>query len=118
MALHRLGITLKCVVSAEICKENRLILKSLWEKTQQKGKLIEVEDVQNLADKELEDLIDLVGGFDLIIGGSPCNNLTSNNNLSPISDLVVKVVLRAVTLVLHSAACKCTLQPLCHRIIH
>lgn len=79
VALHRLGITLKYVVSAEICKENRLILRSWWEKTRQKGELIELEDVQNLTDKKLEDLIDLVGGFDLIIGGSPCNNLTGSN---------------------------------------
>lgn len=79
VALHRLGITLKYVISAEICKENRLILRSWWEKTRQTGELIELEDVQNLTDKKLEDLIDIVGGFDLIIGGSPCNNLTGSN---------------------------------------
>ena len=49
-----------------------------------------MEDVQNLENKELEDLIDLVEGFNLIIGGSPCNNLTGNNSLSPISHLVVR----------------------------
>lgn len=79
VALHRLGITLKYVVSAEICKENRLILRSWWEKTRQNGELIELEDVQSLTDKKLEELNDIVGGFDLIIGGSPCNNLTGSN---------------------------------------
>eukprot|EP01018_Ginkgo_biloba_P009612 Gb_25633 [translate_table: standard] len=79
VALHRLGIPLKCVVSAEICKNNRLILRSWWEKTRQKGKLIEVGDVNNLTNDKLEELISIVGGFDLIIGGSPCNNLTGNN---------------------------------------
>ena len=79
VALHRLGISLKYVVSAEICKENRRLLRLWWEKTQQKGELIEVEDVRNLTNKKLEGLIDVTGGFDLIIGGSPCNNLTGSN---------------------------------------
>ncbi|XP_057826633.1 DNA (cytosine-5)-methyltransferase DRM1 isoform X4 [Cryptomeria japonica] len=79
VALHRLGIPLNYVVSAEICKVNRLILRSWWEKTHQKGKLIEVGDVKNLTKERLDEMINSIGGFDLIIGGSPCNNLTGSN---------------------------------------
>ncbi|GLJ41465.1 hypothetical protein SUGI_0858150 [Cryptomeria japonica] len=79
VALHRLGIPLNYVVSAEICKENRLILRSWWERTHQKGKLIEVGDIKNLTRERLDEMINSIGGFDLIIGGSPCNNLSGSN---------------------------------------
>eukprot|EP01018_Ginkgo_biloba_P039196 Gb_33731 [translate_table: standard] len=82
VALNRVGISLKCVVSVEICAKNRLILGSWWKKTRQTGRLIEKEDVQHLTDEVLEELIEEVGGFDLIIGGSPCNNLSGNNRNS------------------------------------
>ncbi|XP_057833016.2 DNA (cytosine-5)-methyltransferase DRM2 isoform X2 [Cryptomeria japonica] len=82
VALHRIGISLKCVVSVEICPKNRLTLSSWWKKTQQTGTLIEKEDVQDLTREVLEEVIDRVGGFDLIVGGSPCNNLSGNNRVS------------------------------------
>ncbi|GLJ36890.1 hypothetical protein SUGI_0745750 [Cryptomeria japonica] len=62
--------------------ENRLTLSSWWKKTQQTGTLIEKEDVQDLTREVLEEVIDRVGGFDLIVGGSPCNNLSGNNRVS------------------------------------
>ncbi|GLJ09615.1 hypothetical protein SUGI_0112790 [Cryptomeria japonica] len=79
VALHRLKIHLKCVVSVEICPKNRLILESWWQKTQQRGRLIQKEDVQYLTREVLQDLIDMVGGFDLIIGASPYNHQYTNN---------------------------------------
>lgn len=81
VALHRLGIHLKCVVSVEICPKNRLILSSWWIKTNQTGRLIQKEDVQHLTRDVLQELVDMVGGFDLVIGGSPCNNLPGNNRI-------------------------------------
>ncbi|XP_042475432.1 DNA (cytosine-5)-methyltransferase DRM2-like isoform X2 [Macadamia integrifolia] len=82
VALHRLGIPLKNVVSVEISNVNRNILQSWWDQTNQKGNLIHVADVQKLSIDRLEELIKSLGGFDLIIGGSPCNNLTGSNRVS------------------------------------
>ncbi|URD73956.1 DNA cytosine methyltransferase Zmet3 [Musa troglodytarum] len=79
VALHRLGIHLKTVVSVEISEVNRNILKSWWKQTNQTGTLIELVDVQQLSGDKLEQLISTFGGFDLVVGGSPCNNLTGSN---------------------------------------
>ncbi|XP_042511756.1 DNA (cytosine-5)-methyltransferase DRM2-like [Macadamia integrifolia] len=82
VALHRLGIPLKNVVSVEISNVNRNILQSWWDQTNQKGNLTHVADVQKLSIDRLEELIKSLGGFDLIIGGSPCSNLTGSNRVS------------------------------------
>ena len=79
VVFHRLGIHLSCVVFIEICEKSRLVLSSWWTKTQQIGRLIQKEDVQGLTIGVLEDLVEMVGGFDLIIGGLTCNNLPSKN---------------------------------------
>ncbi|XP_073001148.1 DNA (cytosine-5)-methyltransferase DRM2-like [Typha latifolia] len=82
VALHRLGIHMKAVVSVEISEINRTVLRSWWEQTNQKGKLIEIPDVQQVSSDRLEQMINTFGGFDLVIGGSPCNNLTGSNRYS------------------------------------
>ncbi|XP_021766180.1 DNA (cytosine-5)-methyltransferase DRM2-like [Chenopodium quinoa] len=82
VALHRLGIPLKFVVSVELAEVNRNIQRSWWEQTNQKGILIDIVDVQQLTSDRLEQLINKFGGFDLIIGGSPCNNLAGSNRVS------------------------------------
>lgn len=79
VALHRLGIRLKNVVSVEISEVNRNIVRSWWEQTNQKGTLIHIADVQKLNADRLEQYIASFGGFDLIVGGSPCNNLAGSN---------------------------------------
>ncbi|GLT33247.1 hypothetical protein SLA2020_078510 [Shorea laevis] len=79
VALHRLGIPLKNVVSVEISEVNRNILSSWWEQTNQKGTLIHIEDIQHLDDNKIEHMMNHFGGFDLVIGGSPCNNLAGSN---------------------------------------
>lgn len=79
VALHRLGIPLKNVVSVEISEVNRNIVRSWWEQTNQKGNLIDLEDVQQLNGDRLEQLMNSFGGFDLVVGGSPCNNLAGSN---------------------------------------
>ncbi|XP_011098454.1 DNA (cytosine-5)-methyltransferase DRM2-like [Sesamum indicum] len=48
VALHRLGIKLKNVVSDEKSKVNRDIVRSWWEQTNQRGKLIDFDDIQQL----------------------------------------------------------------------
>ncbi|XP_048139769.1 DNA (cytosine-5)-methyltransferase DRM2 isoform X3 [Rhodamnia argentea] len=82
VALHRLGIPLKNVVSVEISEVNRNIVRSWWEQTNQKGNLIHIADVQQLNGDRLEQLMNSFGGFDLIVGGSPCNNLAGSNRHS------------------------------------
>jgi len=78
IALHKLGIRMKTVVSVEISKVNRTILKSWWDQTQS-GTLIEIADVKDITDDWLESTMRKIGGFDLVIGGSPCNNFTGSN---------------------------------------
>ncbi|KAK7266066.1 hypothetical protein RIF29_18706 [Crotalaria pallida] len=82
VALHRLGIPLKTVVSVEKSEVNRNIVRSWWEQTNQKGNLIDMDDVQALDGDRLEQLMEIYGGFDLIVGGSPCNNLAGSNRVS------------------------------------
>jgi site-specific DNA-cytosine methylase len=78
VALHRLGIRLKTVVSVEKSETSRNVLQSWWDQTQT-GTLVEFADVQTLTSEKIESLISRFGGFDLVIGGSPCNNLTGSN---------------------------------------
>ncbi|MED6164126.1 DNA (cytosine-5-)-methyltransferase [Stylosanthes scabra] len=82
VALHRLGVPLKNVVSVEKSEVNRNIVRSWWEQTNQKGNLIDLDDVQQLNADRLEQLMNTFGGFDLIVGGSPCNNLAGSNRVS------------------------------------
>lgn len=82
VALHRLGIPLKNVVSVELSEANRDIVRSWWEQTNQKGNLVHLADVQQLNPDKLEQLMRPFGGFDLVVGGSPCNNLAGSNRVS------------------------------------
>ncbi|KAI3452446.1 hypothetical protein Pfo_009110 [Paulownia fortunei] len=82
VALHRLGIKLKNVVSVEKSKVNRDIVRSWWEQTNQTGNLIDFDDIQRLDGEKLETIMNSIGRFDLIIGGSPCNNLSGSNRVS------------------------------------
>ena len=82
VALHRIGIPLKTVVSVEISEVNRNIVWCWCEQTNQKGTLIDIADVQELEPDRLEQLMCTFGGFDLVIGGSPCNNLAGSNRHS------------------------------------
>lgn len=70
VALHRLGIPLRCVVSVEESVVNRRIIKRWWGKTQQNGKLRQLDRIQKLNTNELEVLMKEFGGFDLIVGGN------------------------------------------------
>ncbi|KAK9108103.1 hypothetical protein Syun_024114 [Stephania yunnanensis] len=82
VALDRLGIPLKTVVAVEISEASRSIFRSWWEQSNQKGNLIDISDVQKLDADKLEQLISSLGGFDLVIGGSPCNNISGSNRVS------------------------------------
>jgi hypothetical protein len=75
VALHRLGIRLKCVVSVEESDVNRKILRRWWGKTEQTGELRQFSGIWKLKTGVIESLIKEFGDFDLIIGGnySSCN---------------------------------------------
>ncbi|KAI3948226.1 hypothetical protein MKX01_014825, partial [Papaver californicum] len=80
IALNRLGIPLKLVVIVENSKVNREIFQSWWKNTEQKGELIDyITDLHMLTSQKLEDLVGFYGGFDLIIGGSQCNDLIGSS---------------------------------------
>ncbi|EEC82678.1 hypothetical protein OsI_27322 [Oryza sativa Indica Group] len=79
LGIHsKLGIRMKTVVSVEISEANMALLRSWWDQTQT-GTLIEIADVQNLTAERIELFIRRFGGFDLVIGGNPCNNLAGSN---------------------------------------
>jgi site-specific DNA-cytosine methylase len=82
VALHRLGIPLKNVVSVEISVSKRDVIRNWWEQANQKGNLIEITDIQTINGSDIETWIRSFGGFDLVIGGSPCNNLAGGNRVS------------------------------------
>jgi hypothetical protein len=46
VALGRLGIHLKVVVSTEFSEMNRNILRTWWDQSRQTGELIQIDDVQ------------------------------------------------------------------------
>ncbi|GMN41591.1 hypothetical protein TIFTF001_010815 [Ficus carica] len=79
VALHRLGILLRNVVSVEKSEASKDILRNWWEQTNQQGNLIEVEDVEKVTVERVEQWMSQFGGFDIVIGGSPCNNLAGGN---------------------------------------
>lgn len=82
VALHRLGIHLKNVVSVEKSEVSRTVMRSWWEQSNQTGNLIEYGDIEGLERDEIKRVMASVGGFDLVIGGSPCNNLSGSNRVS------------------------------------
>ncbi|KAI5349135.1 hypothetical protein L3X38_002022 [Prunus dulcis] len=84
VALHRLGISLKGVVSVETNATKRKILRRWWENTGQTGQLEQIEDVHKLTSTKLESLMKKFGGFDLIICQHPCSD--SISKISPQSD--------------------------------
>ncbi|RRT53036.1 hypothetical protein B296_00034922 [Ensete ventricosum] len=82
VALHRLGIHLKCVISVEPSNINRRIIRRWWQYTGQSGELILVRGVEKLTTQMLENLIQKFGGFDLIIGGNPGPCIPGSSNTS------------------------------------
>ena len=76
VALHRIGIPMKNVVCVEINPVCKKVIQGWWDKTYQKGNLFHVREVTK---EKLVSWISLFGGFDLVIGGSPCNNLAGGN---------------------------------------
>lgn len=79
VALHRLGIRLKVVVSIEASERNRRILKHWWSSSGQIGELVQLEDIHKLASNKVEVLIEQFGSFDFIICQNPCTYSSKGN---------------------------------------
>ncbi|KAK4717046.1 hypothetical protein R3W88_015384 [Solanum pinnatisectum] len=79
VALHRLGIRLKAVVSIEASEKNRRILKQWWSSSGQTGELVQMEDIHKLASNKVEVLIKNFGCFDFIICQNPCTYSSKGN---------------------------------------
>ncbi|KAK7348006.1 hypothetical protein VNO80_22554 [Phaseolus coccineus] len=77
IALHRLDIKIKAVVSVETSAQKRKILERWWRQSGQTGSLVQIEDIQKLTSKKLEGLITKFGGFDLVIYQNPCSYSSS-----------------------------------------
>ncbi|OVA13559.1 hypothetical protein BVC80_379g91 [Macleaya cordata] len=82
VALHRLGLRLKCVVSVEGSETNRKILKRWWCNTGQTGKLVQIEDINRMTSNKIAGLIKEFGGFDFVICQNPCTCISGNSNFS------------------------------------
>nr|AVP26965.1 domains-rearranged methyltransferase [Salvia miltiorrhiza] len=80
VALHRLGIRLKGVVSVEPCETKRRIMKKWWEKSAQSGELIQLESINKLTSNKLEDLLKKLKGFDLVICQNPYSGAESDSD--------------------------------------
>lgn len=94
IALHRLGIRLRGVVSVETSEMKRRILKRWWQSTGQTGELLQIEDIQRLTISKLGSLFQKFGGFDLIICQNPCTGDTAAGLDSPFFFEFVRVLQR------------------------
>ncbi|KAI3469230.1 hypothetical protein Pfo_025893 [Paulownia fortunei] len=79
VALHRLGIHLKGVVSVEPCETKRRIVRKWWENTGQSGELIQFESIHKLSGNKLENLIKKFCGFDFVICQNPYSGADSDS---------------------------------------
>ncbi|KAG7631578.1 S-adenosyl-L-methionine-dependent methyltransferase [Arabidopsis suecica] len=82
IALDRLGIHLKGVVSVESCGLSRNILKRWWQTSGQTGELVQIEEIKSLTAKRLETLMQRFGGFDFVICQNPSTPLDLSKEIS------------------------------------
>lgn len=87
LALARLGIRLRCVISIETSKPSWEILKKWWQNSEQTGQLRPIEDVQKFSLQMIENVVDEFGGIDLVIAGSPLDDF-SNIDISMFLEFV------------------------------
>lgn len=80
VALWRLGVTIKRYIGVEIDEHCRTVVDHWWRVNGlgDSGKLGFVNDIKLLTTPKIAELV-AEGPFDLVAGGSPCNNLTGNN---------------------------------------
>lgn len=79
VALHKLGIWLKCVVSVEAMECNRKILKRWWQNTEQCGELRQIKGIDRLTSQTVENYVKEYGGFDVVVGCNPGDVMRAGN---------------------------------------
>jgi len=83
VALHRLGVYMKAVISVEFSETKRKILRRWWQGTDQTGELVQIEDVSKLTSNKLEYLRRKFGDIDLVICESPCTYTEKDAKQTP-----------------------------------
>ncbi|XP_050216140.1 probable inactive DNA (cytosine-5)-methyltransferase DRM3 [Mercurialis annua] len=86
IALHRLGIHMKGVVSVETSETKRKMLRTWWRNSGQTGELEQFEDIKKLTTSRIDRLAEKFGGFDLIICESPCTSSSDNPEIEQVGD--------------------------------
>ncbi|CAA0829440.1 S-adenosyl-L-methionine-dependent methyltransferases superfamily protein [Striga hermonthica] len=71
VALHRLGIRMKGVVSVEASEVRRRVVRRWWENSGQGGELVQIDDVKKVTGGRLDELSRKFGGFDLVVCQNP-----------------------------------------------
>ncbi|CAN0915603.1 Probable inactive DNA (cytosine-5)-methyltransferase DRM3 [Linum grandiflorum] len=67
VALHRLGVHLKSLVSVESCEAKRKIMRRWWDSSGQTGDLVQMNSIDKLTSRKLEELVDKYGCFDFVV---------------------------------------------------
>lgn len=83
IALHRLGIHLKFVLSVEPSEFKRDILKRWWQRSGQTGVLKQIGGIEKLTSQMLHNFMSN-GGFDIVIGSNPgvhCKGSVKNSSV-------------------------------------
>ncbi|XP_030054491.1 LOW QUALITY PROTEIN: DNA (cytosine-5)-methyltransferase 3A-like [Microcaecilia unicolor] len=70
LVLKDLGIQVDCYIASEVCEDSIIV-----GMVQHQGKILYVGDVRSVTRKHISEW----GPFDLVIGGSPCNDLSMVN---------------------------------------
>ncbi|GBG84768.1 hypothetical protein CBR_g39145 [Chara braunii] len=85
IALDMAGVCMRVYIAVEIDEKCRKVVRSWWLKRElPKEQLIQDwRDVTKFMEKDIEDIFERFGGIDLVVGGSPCGNLTGTNRRSP-----------------------------------
>lgn len=67
----------------EIDDGTRRCLEAWWASSKQTGILNQTyHNVKELGRAQISELVNTYGGFDLIVGGTPCNNLSGSNHVT------------------------------------
>ncbi|KAI3972050.1 hypothetical protein MKW92_022358 [Papaver armeniacum] len=91
IALHRLGVHLKCVVSVEDSETNQRILKRWWENTKQTGQLVQIQGIGKMTSSRIGSLANQYGSFDLVVCQNPCVLTSGSSNGAVFAELDMKM---------------------------
>ncbi|KAI3926571.1 hypothetical protein MKW92_004835 [Papaver armeniacum] len=91
VALHRLGVRLKCLVSVEDSETNQRILKRWWENTKQTGQLVQIQGIGKMTSSRIGSLANQYGSFDLVVCQNPCVLTSGSSNGAVFAELDMKM---------------------------